>query len=132
MNKITVSLILLALIGLIFGGYVFISQRSRSLEKLPMEKGTTQEYIPEKGALSLTITSPENNATVTASSVAVSGKTAPLADVIVNDSELKADGNGVFTQTVMLDEGENRIFVTAYIDGEVSETELVVVREVTE
>ncbi len=79
--------------------------------------------------LLLEVTSPASG-TVSGSSVAVTGKTVPGANVIVNEYEMKADATGVFSRTVSLDEGENYISIVAYTDtGEVAETELMIVRE---
>lgn len=81
-------------------------------------------------ALPLTILAPKNNATVNTASVTVTGKTNPGASVIINDIEMKADAAGNFSRTLALDEGENYVSIVAYTEsGDVSETQLLVVRE---
>ena len=78
-------------------------------------------------ALTLEVTAPKDQATVTTAQVTVKGKTAPLAEVAVNDQDLKADSKGNFTVTVLLDEGENYISVIANdADGNYAEKELTV------
>ena len=96
-----------------------------------VETGATP--IEEKNAvvtsasISLAISSPANNITVTSSSLVVRGKTAPKAEVFVNDAETRADANGNFSVTLTLDEGENYILVVANdINGNFSEKELTI------
>ncbi len=64
-------------------------------------------------AISVTVSSPQNGATLSNGSVTVTGKTSPNADVFVNDQETHADANGNFSAKVSLDEGQNQIIVTA-------------------
>lgn len=64
-------------------------------------------------AISITVSSPQNGATLSSSSVTVTGKTYPNADVFVNDQRIKADANGNFSAKISLDEGQNQIVVTA-------------------
>ncbi len=80
--------------------------------------------------MTLSVTSPTNNSTVTNSSVAVRGKTAPRADVFVNEAEGKADDNGNFSVSVQLDEGENYFVIVANDEfGNAIEAELTVTYE---
>lgn len=75
----------------------------------------------------LTITSPLPDSTVYTSTIAVRGKTAPRAEVSVNEKEITAESNGNFSTTLTLDEGENTIFITSVDDdGNSAETEIVV------
>lgn len=77
--------------------------------------------------ITLSISSPVNNSTVANSSVAVKGKTVANADVFVNDTETKADGNGNFSVTLSLDEGENYILIVANdVNGNYSEKDLTI------
>lgn len=92
----------------------------------PEGTGTVAPAAPVT-EITLTITSPANNTTVSESRVTVRGRTAPKAEVFVNDAETKADGNGDFSATVTLDEGENYILVVANDEsGRFSEKELTV------
>jgi len=61
--------------------------------------------------LSLEIVSPKDGTTVSTSSVNLTGKTNPDADVFINNKQLKADASGNFSSTVSLDEGQNSIIV---------------------
>jgi hypothetical protein len=73
----------------------------------------------------LSVTSPADKSTVTSPTVTVRGKTAPNADVFVNDAEAKADANGSFAVSVTLDEGENPIVISVNdADGNYAEQEL--------
>lgn len=79
---------------------------------------TSVEVTNEKGSvtskeISLVVISPKNGDTLSSTNVTVTGKTAPNADVFVNDAEGKADMNGNFSITLGLDEGKNQITVSA-------------------
>ena len=63
--------------------------------------------------LPLTVTYPATNATLSSSSLTLTGKTAPNADVFVNDQVTKADASGNFSVKLTLDEGQNGIVVNA-------------------
>ena len=77
--------------------------------------------------ITLTITSPADGAIVTSAFVTVKGKTAPRAEVFINDISMVADANGNFSANVTLDEGENPIVIFANdADGNVAEKELTV------
>lgn len=77
--------------------------------------------------LTLTLTSPKANATVTSSSLTVKGKTSPKAEIFVNEAETVADANGNFSVTVELEEGENYLLVAVTdADGNYKEQELTV------
>lgn len=79
-------------------------------------------------SMTLSVTSPANGSTVTSSTVAIKGKTAPKADVFVNELEGKADAGGNFSVTVTLEEGENYFVVLANDElGNAAEAELTVI-----
>lgn len=83
--------------------------------------------------LSLTVSQPADKSSVTTSSVAVSGKTQPKADVSVNDTDLKADNQGNFSTKVTLDEGENTIVIVATDEnGNYAEKEITVTYQTPE
>lgn len=63
--------------------------------------------------ISLVVNSPQDGATLNSTQVVVKGKTAPNADVFVNDQAGQADANGNFSISVTLDEGQNQIAVSA-------------------
>ena len=83
--------------------------------------------IPRATEITLTITSPSDGATVTSATVTVKGKTAPRAEVFINDVSTVADANGNFSANITLDEGENPIVIFANdADGNVAEKEITV------
>lgn len=83
--------------------------------------------------LILEIDQPKDKKTVNSSSIIVSGKTSPSADVFINEKELKADSQGNFKTTINLDEGENIIAVVASdSQGNYAEKELTVILETLE
>jgi hypothetical protein len=78
-----------------------------------------------KNQITLKITQPTNNATVTNPNVVVRGITSPRADVAVNEKEVVAGVDGSFSVTLILDEGDNYISVVATdVDGNAAEAEL--------
>ncbi len=84
----------------------------------PTSGGASEIVNQETGAvtsnnISLTITSPVNGGTLASTDATVKGKTAPGADVFVNDQSGKADANGNFSISLGLDEGINQIVVSA-------------------
>jgi phosphate-selective porin len=77
--------------------------------------------------ITLTVSSPVNNAAVTSASVTVRGKTVAGAEVFVNDVETRADSSGNFSVKFTLDEGENYILIVANdANGNYAEKDLTV------
>jgi len=75
----------------------------------------------------LSVLEPANNAVVANAQILIRGKTAPNAEVFINEKELLADDSGNFSTTLTLDEGENLIIVTANDSGgNMAEKELTV------
>ncbi|MEK7060803.1 MAG: hypothetical protein AAB937_01065 [Patescibacteria group bacterium] len=136
--KIIYSIGLLLLVGLVFFGIY----KQRTIQKSASTQNTalplqydqavltptvapTTTPISTSAGLTLIVTSPTIGQTVTISQITIKGKTAPLAEVFVNDVELKADASGNFSQGVTLEEGENYILVVANdTDGNFAEKEL--------
>lgn len=86
--------------------------------------------VPTVSEIPLTVSSPPPGATVKKSILTVSGKTAPRAEVMVNEAEIVANAKGNFSVNVTLDEGENVILVTANdAEGNFAEQELTVTYE---
>lgn len=81
--------------------------------------------VSTSNKISLTVTSPAAGTTLNSANVTVKGKTAPNAEVFINDASTKADANGNFSLTLTLDEGDNNLVITANdSDGNVAEQEL--------
>ncbi len=116
MKKYFSALIVLVLLG--FGLYYL----SRVKETVPsvnqtntVSTGVTPTVSEEKpilSGMSLEVTSPVDKSTVSTSTVNVSGKTSPGADVFVNEKQLKADNQGNFSVNYNLLEGENDFYIT--------------------
>lgn len=125
---------LLTVIALALGGFAFHRSLSQPPKPAPIPKQTPPpqqneptsnqplvreaksnqvDVDPSKNTLPLTITSPQNNATVSAARLIVTGSTTPNADVSVNEKDLIANPTGQFVTTITLDEGENLILITA-------------------
>lgn len=93
----------------------------------------TSATLAQTQQIELTISNPQEGAKVTKPQLLVRGKTVPDAEVFINDKEATADGNGNFSVTLTLDEGDNLIIVTANDEyGNIAEKELVVMYEVEE
>lgn len=83
--------------------------------------------------LSLEVYEPKDNEVVNKPNLTIRGKTSPLAEVFVNEKELKADPQGNFSTVLSLDEGENVITVAASdVQGNYAEKELAVTLETVE
>jgi len=143
-KKIAYSVGLLFLVGVVFFGIYRqrVVEKSASTQRLLptlIDKqalnptiSTTENQTPilTNAGLSLTVISPINGQTVTTSQITVTGKTAPFAEVFVNDVELKADVAGNFSQGMTLEEGENYILIVANdTDGNFAEKELSIIYE---
>lgn len=77
------------------------------------ESSTQETGSVTSTKLSLVVTSPKDGDTLGSTNAVFKGKTAPGADVFVNDQLGKADANGNFSISVGLDEGSNQIVVSA-------------------
>lgn len=91
-----------------------------------------EEFVapPVSAGLTLSIITPTTNMVTNESRLQVRGMTAPAAEVFVNDLTLKADSKGNFSTTVMLDEGENIISVSANdVEGNYATEEIIVTYE---
>ncbi len=76
----------------------------------------------------LTINSPADRSSVTTPNIIVSGHTVANAEVEVNDVSLRADGQGNFSTSFLLDVGDNVISVIANdANGKYSEKEITVI-----
>lgn len=83
-----------------------------------------------ESSISLQILSPSDGASVTTPTITLRGKTVSQAEVFVNDKELRADGNGNFSTSLLLEDGDNPIIVVANdSSGKVAEAELTVTYE---
>lgn len=80
--------------------------------------------------ISLFVSSPQNNSTVTSSTIQVSGQATNSQEVWVNDQQLSSTKDGSFNTTITLDEGENIILITSGNEnGDSEEQELSVIYE---
>lgn len=103
------------------------------LDTAKTSSSSTSSVISSSSSMPLVILYPQNNQTVNSTSILVKGKTAPSVSVIINEFELTSGDDGSFSKSLSLDEGENYINIIAYNEnGDVAETELSIVREVTE
>ena len=139
MNKNKLIIITLC-VFVILGIFLIVSQGKLRPTDLPAEKqsdegapvmteGAKEELQEESyiDGISLKITSPQPNTTVSSSTLVVKGTTNPRAEVFINDTETKADANGNFVATITLDEGENAIIVVVNDDeGNSAEQQLLV------
>jgi type II secretory pathway pseudopilin PulG len=91
------------------------------------KKEDNSSLVTNISQITLTMSAPANNSTVTSSKVTVKGKTLAKAEVFANEAEGFADANGNFSLSVALDEGVNDIIITAVdTEGNVAETVLTV------
>lgn len=89
----------------------------------------TRISTPETGSqtISLDILQPKDRSFANSQYITVKGKTAPNAEVFVNDKDLLADSSGTFSTIILLDDGENIINVLVNDkNGNYSEKEIIV------
>lgn len=119
MRKIIVGIVIIA-VGAVVGLFVLLRKNtaSRVSEKVNMVSPTPSAAASGQSTsatvaneLFLSVSTPLDGATVTTTTVAVRGMTAPRADVFINELEIRADAAGNFSGTLTLDEGENFIIV---------------------
>lgn len=82
-----------------------------SNNQLPMTNQVPINNNQETNRMQLEIVSP--GGVVSTKNVTLVGRTEPMAEVVVDDKETKADKEGNFSVKLVLDEGENEIVVTA-------------------
>ncbi len=120
---------------IIFGGLILVKKSQRSVSPTPLVNSKIKNLISppvievkktEEG-MTLIMSSPQNNSTVDTAIVTVVGKTKPLASIFVNETELTADKSGNFSTNVILEAGDNLIYITANDDlGNYAEQEITV------
>ncbi len=134
-NIVPIVLIALVLAGVIGAAAYYKGLSTGKIETEMTNEVPTPTLTVEqvKSQIALTITSPLAGATVKTQSVTLKGKTAPNAEVFVNDTKTMADAEGNFSATVTLDEGENTIVVVANdADGNSTETQFIINYEIAE
>lgn len=122
---ITVIIGLLVGIG-VAGGYFAV------VKFLPRLSGNTPKvtYTPPPGAptatQTLTVTSPDDNATTLDSPITVKGQAKPAAQIILfapaDEKVASADASGNFSADIKLEDGQNEITVTTLSDTGIAET----------
>lgn len=96
----------------------FLSQKKETKETLPTTTPTKKVVLGIK--------SPQNNAVLGSSSVAIVGSTDPTNALIVittpkEDKVGRVGNNGEFNLTVSLQEGINTLYISSYRNGELSQ-----------
>ena len=144
MNKVLIigGIILVIVFVLAVGFFVLVyPQMTAPVTVAPIETPKTQttpaKTLPQTPTaqttieqIKLTVTSPADKATVTTSSLTISGETVPNADVAVNELELKANHAGKFSGKLTLSEGDNPVVITAVdTNGNYAEKEITVTYE---
>lgn len=108
-------------------------QTTKPEDVLPKPTDESQKSITESEKIFLQISEPKDNIIVTNQAIAIKGKTISNAFVFVNDQEFKADSNGNFSTTVILEEGENYILAVVSDDyGNSVEKDILVNLETTQ
>lgn len=110
------SHVLILTIGLIFlGGLYFIVNIQYQKPNKPFSKGPVTAL---NKSLRLDLSQPDQDSLLYSSSISVSGKTTPTTEVLIstesNDLVIKSKPDGSFSTILDLDEGVNRISVTAF------------------
>ncbi len=103
------------------GGFSNLSQKTDVIPSVSPTPTTTQS-IERTEKIQLSITKPENEIVVSQEKLDISGKTQPLATVVIiweeGEDILVADEEGVFETQISLLGGPNEIEITAYGDND--------------
>lgn len=86
----------------------------------------TSNPEPQTSNIFLEITSPKDDEDLSSTTVTVSGKTIPLADVSVNEKDTKADSTGNFSIAVTLEDGDDINVIANDKDGNYAEKTIAV------
>ena len=119
---------------IVFVSVSLVVSQSKQAKPPVMQKETVESLIQpttsnstsdKTGTLPLTVVQPQNGVTVKSTQIQVIGKTAPNAEVFVNDKDTVADTKGNFSVAFTLEDGENYILVGASdAQGNFAEQEL--------
>ncbi|MBI2641125.1 hypothetical protein HYW87_00835 [Candidatus Roizmanbacteria bacterium] len=113
-----IAILLSILLGLLFYSY------SRSKDTSVVKPQSTDEIL-------LSIIEPVEGKTISSQMLQIKGRTEPKAFVFINGKEMRADEQGIFSASAILDEGENTIFIVSHTeDGQYAEKDLLVNLEV--
>jgi len=129
---------LLLIAGIFLGGGWIVNNKINSKSETLNSKQVvivTPEPTIDTSAqkLTLSVSSPADGAVVKAVNVTIKGKTAPMAEVSINDVDTKADAGGNFSAVIKLDEGENYVVIVATDDnGDFAKLEMMVNSETFE
>lgn len=136
------NLALVVLAALLVVGVFTYQKKQKSQQQSPPQNVTVTKPVvtgvqllpPAQSTavseIALEILEPKNGAVVSQSSILIRGKTSPKAEVFVNDTAAKADAQGNFAISVVLEEGDNTILVIANDEkGNYAEKELMVTLE---
>ncbi len=133
-EKIVICFIAVAIGILVAGGAFYFYQKTKTIPDV-QTKTTTIAAKPlptSKPSVSLTVEKPKDEEVFDSKTVTISGKTNPKATIIIttdsNDQVISPAQNGNFSTTQTIEDGQNRIEITAISEnGE----EVTVVRTVT-
>lgn len=116
MKYLYIAIAIFLVLSLVITLFILGTQRQASKQ---ITQPFPENFLPKTEStddfheIPLEIRSPKDSQLLSGVTVTVSGKTVPNADVSVNDTYLKSDGNGEFSVVVTLEEGDYEITVTA-------------------
>lgn len=104
---------------------IFTATPTLQVQNTKPPENDKQNQIP------LTIIEPKANIIVAVSAFTIRGKTAPYAEVSVNDQTITADNQGDFSYKVTLEEGDNYFNITVNDeDGNFNEQEITITYQI--
>lgn len=112
-QKGTILPILLLVLALILGGYLYFSRLNQNLVPALPSFGSQK--------LTLSLESPNKNTVAADDQVLIKGETLPNTTVVIyNETDevtLESDQNGKFQSLLTLGEGENKVTVTSFAEN---------------
>lgn len=120
------EVILALIIGIIIGGVILyglkIANQSATTEVSETENTITNPTVTPTPSQDLIINTPENHTVTFEDQITINGKTLPNTNLAIitedEDDLIQSDKQGLFSTTVDLTEGENKIIITAIISDE--------------
>lgn len=130
MDKEKVITIVLGLVigVLATGGYLLAVNNLPKTSKVPPKPIVVAPKPAVSGIenIQLSLENPEDKSSTTSATILVSGNTVPKASLLIfanaDDKIASADATGKFSEKIKLDEGENEISITAFLNKIASQT----------
>lgn len=115
-KQFILSQLIILLLGLAFIGWLYLFLNQSAENKSYLARGGPVTTLPT--SITLELSSPDDNLLILTPQILFTGKTLPHATVLISsptkDVALEARADGIFSQTINLDEGVNKFVVVVF------------------